>query len=120
MMTTESNEPGRAGIPPDEEPEREDRAEAEEQVAKERDRVAGKEPHHELSNPAEGADPTEFPDPYERRADPRDPAAVDTPADPADPDDVAERDEAPRDPSTSDPPPPQNIDRKRAGEGGER
>ena len=31
------------------------------------------EPHHALSNPAEDPDPTEWPDPYERREDPRDP-----------------------------------------------
>jgi len=49
------------------------------------------EPHHTLNNPASDPDPTEFPDPYDRREDPRDP----------------ERDEdAPRSPSTSDPPPP--------------
>jgi hypothetical protein len=115
----ESSEQGRAGIPPDEEPEREDRAEAERQVAEERERATGPEPHHELSNPAEGADPTEFPDPYERRSDPRDPATVDTPADPADPEEAAERDDPPQDPSTSDPPPPRNLDRLREGEGEE-
>jgi hypothetical protein len=48
------------------------------------------EPHHALNNPASDPDPTEFPDPYDKREDPRDP----------------EREEdAPRAPSTSDPPP---------------
>jgi hypothetical protein len=32
-----------------------------------------REPHHGLSNPAGDPDPTEWPDPYEHRADPRDP-----------------------------------------------
>jgi hypothetical protein len=31
------------------------------------------EPHHALNNPADNPDPTEWPDPYERRDDPRDP-----------------------------------------------
>jgi hypothetical protein len=31
------------------------------------------EPHHALNNPADEADETEWPDPYERREDPRDP-----------------------------------------------
>jgi hypothetical protein len=30
------------------------------------------EPHHALSNPAEDPDPTEWPDPYDKREDPRD------------------------------------------------
>jgi hypothetical protein len=33
-----------------------------------------RDPHHELNNPADDPDPTEWPDPYERRPDPRDPA----------------------------------------------
>ena len=32
-----------------------------------------REPHHALSNPATDPDETEWPDPYERREDPRDP-----------------------------------------------
>lgn len=32
-----------------------------------------REPHHTLNNPATDPDPTEWPDPYERREDPRDP-----------------------------------------------
>jgi hypothetical protein len=31
------------------------------------------EPHHMLNNPATDPDPTEHPDPYDRRVDPRDP-----------------------------------------------
>jgi hypothetical protein len=31
------------------------------------------EPHHSLSNPASNPDPTEWPDPYERRDDPKGP-----------------------------------------------
>jgi hypothetical protein len=31
------------------------------------------EPHHALNNPVEEPDPTEYPDPYEKRPDPRDP-----------------------------------------------
>jgi hypothetical protein len=52
-----------------------------------------REPHHELANPAEEPDPTEFPDPYERRPDPRDPDG-----------------DAPAPPSTSEPHPPRNYD----------
>ena len=37
--------------------------------SRERDR----DPHHALNNPATDPDPTEWPDPYERREDPRDP-----------------------------------------------
>ena len=33
-----------------------------------------RDPHHELNNPATDPDPTEWPDPYERRPDPRDPS----------------------------------------------
>src|ERR671924_421859 len=51
--------------------------------------------------------PTEYPDPYDRRRDPRDPAAVDTPASAGERRDE-DGDDAPRDPSTSDPPPPRN------------
>lgn len=32
-----------------------------------------REPHHELNNPVGEPDPTEWPDPYETRDDPRDP-----------------------------------------------
>jgi hypothetical protein len=37
------------------------------------DRSADPEPHHSLGSPASDPDPTEWPDPYERREDPRDP-----------------------------------------------
>jgi hypothetical protein len=37
------------------------------------------DPHHELNNPAADPDPTEWPDPYDKRPDPRDPAADDEP-----------------------------------------
>jgi hypothetical protein len=53
------------------------------------------EPHHALNNPATDPDPTEYPDPYEKRPDPRGP-------------DDEER--APDAPSTSEPHPPQNYD----------
>ena len=65
------------------------------------------------TNPVEAPDATEWPDPYDKRLDPRDPASVDTPADPADPEAVESGDPAPRDPSTSDPHPPQSHERSR-------
>jgi hypothetical protein len=34
---------------------------------------ADRDPHHDLNNPVGEADPTEWPDPYDRRPDPRDP-----------------------------------------------
>jgi hypothetical protein len=37
------------------------------------DRSRDPDPHHALNNPAEDPDPTEWPDPYERRPDPRGP-----------------------------------------------
>lgn len=37
------------------------------------DRTRDREPHHALANPATEPDPTEWPDPYEKRPDPRDP-----------------------------------------------
>jgi hypothetical protein len=52
------------------------------------------EPHHGLSNPADNPDPTEYPDPYERRPDPRGP----------------DSDEPTAPPSTSEPPPPRDYD----------
>jgi hypothetical protein len=54
------------------------------------------EPHHALSNPATDPDPTEWPDPYDRREDPRDPEGPDNPAQP----------------STSEPHPPDHDDVK--------
>jgi hypothetical protein len=32
-----------------------------------------RDPHHELNNPATDPDPTEYPDPYDKRPDPLDP-----------------------------------------------
>jgi hypothetical protein len=53
------------------------------------------EPHHGLNNPASDPDPTEYPDPYERRPDPKGP----------------ERERAEQGaPSTSEPPPPHDFD----------
>jgi hypothetical protein len=44
--------------------------------AGERDLHAGeRDPHHVLNQPAEDPDPTEWPDPYDRRPDPRFPAS---------------------------------------------
>jgi hypothetical protein len=40
------------------------------------DRSHDAEPHHALNNPAERPDPTEWPDPYDRREDPRAPGGV--------------------------------------------
>jgi hypothetical protein len=37
------------------------------------------DPHHVLNNPASDPDPTEWPDPYDKRPDPRDPAPDDEP-----------------------------------------
>jgi hypothetical protein len=37
------------------------------------------DPHHQLNNPAENPDPTEWPDPYDKRPDPRDPDVDDEP-----------------------------------------
>ncbi|MFL5822867.1 MAG: hypothetical protein ACJ764_05425 [Solirubrobacteraceae bacterium] len=39
------------------------------------DRSRDPEPHHVLSNPVGEPDPTEWPDPYEQRPDPRDPGS---------------------------------------------
>jgi hypothetical protein len=63
-------------------------------------------PHETLSNPAEAPDPTEFPDPYEQRPDPKDPAAVDTPASPAE----QERTGTGGETSTSEPHAPRGYD----------
>lgn len=40
-------------------------------------RHINEEPHHELENPVGTPDPTEWPDPYDKRPDPRDPDAED-------------------------------------------
>jgi hypothetical protein len=41
----------------------------------ERDSPSGRDVHHALNEPASDPDPTEWPDPYDKRPDPRDPAA---------------------------------------------
>lgn len=41
------------------------------------DRSRHRDPHHVLNNPVGEPDPTEWPDPYDQREDPRDPAAGD-------------------------------------------
>jgi hypothetical protein len=72
-----------------------------------------REPHHDLNNPASDPDPTEWPDPYEERPDPRGPEDEEDAVDEAD----GER-KAPRAPSTSEPHPPGTYERaKREGEG---
>lgn len=53
------------------------------------------EPHHALNNPIADPDPTEWPDPYEKREDPRGEAP------------------APAPPSTSEPHPERNTDEGR-------
>jgi len=40
-------------------------------------RPPGQDPHHALNNPIDAPDPTEWPDPYEQRADPLEPADPD-------------------------------------------
>ena len=67
------------------------------------------DPHDSLSKPATDPDETEFPDPYERRPDPRGPEGVDTPAFPAEEASAAKR-QTPAPPSTSEPHPPRNYD----------
>jgi hypothetical protein len=73
------------------------RDEQEREVKKAREERVGGEPHGELSNPARDPDPTEYPDPYDKRPDPRGPDAAEDPA--------------PKGPSTSEPRPSQNVDR---------
>jgi hypothetical protein len=77
------------------------------------------EPHHALANPASDPDPTEFPDPYERRPDPRGPGTVSAPAqdrDEAD-EETPERAANPKAPSTSEPHPPQSYDELKPAKG---
>ena len=38
-----------------------------------RDDDSPRDPHHALNEPASDPDPTEWPDPYDKRPDPRDP-----------------------------------------------
>jgi len=67
----------------------------------------GREPHHDLTNPVEDPDPTEWPDPYERRPDPRGPESSESD------EDTGGETETPRSPSTSEPHPERNPDRER-------
>jgi hypothetical protein len=60
-------------------------------------------PHSDLSNPVTDPDPTEWPDPYDKREDPRGPESSDP---------------APG-PSTSEPPPDRNVDDMRREERGD-
>jgi hypothetical protein len=74
------------------------RDEQEREVARAREERAGGDPHGELSNPARNPDPTEHPDPYDKRPDPRGPDGAEEPG--------------PKGPSTSEPSPPQSHDRR--------
>ena len=42
------------------------------------DKSPERDPHHALNNPVGEPDPTEWPDPYDQRDDPRDPSDPDT------------------------------------------
>ena len=65
------------------------------------DQRGGKDPHHALNNPVGDPDPTEYPDPFDQRDDPRDPVDPDGPfGDAPHPQTGAE--------STSEPPPSQD------------
>jgi len=73
-----------------------------ERAPDEGDRSQDPTPHHALNNPVGEPDPTEWPDPYEKRPDPRDP--VDPDGEPFGEDPHA----APGAQSTSEPPPGQD------------
>jgi hypothetical protein len=62
-----------------------------------------RDPHHELNNPATDPDPTEWPDPFDKRPDPRDPDASDEPF-------ADESHTTPGAQSTSEPHPDQDIE----------
>ena len=74
-----------------------DRPPRDEQEKQEFARDETRDPHHELNNPVGEPDLTEWPDPYEKRPDPRGPDS-DVPA--------------PAPPSTSEPHPERNVDRE--------
>lgn len=76
-----------------------------------------RDPHAGLNNPVGEPDPTEYPDPYEKRPDPRDPALVDTPAFPAEGGDETAASGGAAPPSTSEPPGPRNYDDLKPGKG---
>lgn len=63
-----------------------------------------RDPHHPLNNPATDPDPTEYPDPYDKREDPRDPPDPDGEPFGEEPHPVAGSR------STSDPHPDQDIE----------
>ena len=73
------------------------RDEQEREVEQARREQTGGDPHGDLSNPVEDPDPTEYPDPYEKRPDPRGPDSDDP---------------ASRAPSTSEPHPTKSHDRQ--------
>jgi hypothetical protein len=79
------------------------------------DRTQDQDPHHALNTPVGEPDPTEWPDPYDRRPDPRDPV---------DPDGQPFGDDAPHPPtgseSTSDPNPKQDPEAQPWAEGPKR
>ena len=50
-------------------------------LAEDEDRSRDRDPHHALNNPVGEPDPTEWPDPYESREDPRGPDAHPHPGD---------------------------------------
>src|SRR5437763_1749592 len=60
-----------------------------------------REPHHALNNPVGEPDPTEWPDPYERRPDPRFPPSAEAAASPHTPAGAM---------STSEPHPDQDVE----------
>ena len=74
------------------------------------DRTSDPEPHHALNNPVGEPDPTEWPDPYERRPDPRDPVG----------DGTAEPHTVPGSISTSEPNPKQDPEAQPWAEGPKR
>lgn len=80
--------------------EGETRDEQERDVERSRREQSGSEPHGELSSSASDPDPSEYPDPFEDRKDPRGPDADE------------EDGGTPRAPSTSEPPTPQSVDKE--------
>lgn len=63
-MTSEREQDPRSGLPEDPGHDQEDRSE-------------DQDPHHALNIPVGEPDPTEWPDPYDQREDPRDPVDPD-------------------------------------------
>ena len=98
QRSSQPEEPGRPGAGA-EDPLADERKRKPERQDPERD------PHHELNNPVGEPDPTEWPDPYEKRPDPRG-------------GDGEDDESGPIGPSTSEPHPPATWERsKREGEG---